>query len=53
MIDNDKPRDTAVEKELAGVPEELLDRDDGAESPDDGDHKLEDAIAKLHPRRVA
>lgn len=47
MIDNDKPRDTAVEKELAGVPEELLDRDDGAESPDDGDHKLEDAIAKL------
>ena len=25
MIDDDKPRDEAVEKELAGVPEELLD----------------------------
>ena len=25
MIDNDNPRDDAVEKELAGVPEELLD----------------------------
>ena len=47
MIDNDKPRDTAVEKELAGVPEELLDREDGVESPADGDHKLEDALAKL------
>ncbi|MGZ3233698.1 MAG: nucleotide exchange factor GrpE [Croceibacterium sp.] len=47
MIDNDKPRDTVVEKELAGVPEELLDRDDGAESSEDGDHKLEDALAKL------
>ncbi|HSQ95359.1 MAG TPA: nucleotide exchange factor GrpE [Croceibacterium sp.] len=47
MIDNDKPRDTAVEKELAGVPEELLDHDDGAESSKDGDHKLEDALAKL------
>ncbi len=26
MIDDDKPRDDAVEKELAGVPEDLLDR---------------------------
>ncbi|MBD3730116.1 MAG: nucleotide exchange factor GrpE [Sphingomonadales bacterium] len=28
MIDNDKPRDEAVEKELAGVPEEFLDKND-------------------------
>ena len=27
MIDNDNPRDEAVEKELEGVPEELLDRE--------------------------
>jgi molecular chaperone GrpE len=31
MIDDDKPRDDAVEKELAGVPEELLEREDGEE----------------------
>jgi len=43
MIDNDKPRDEAVEKELAGVPEELLD----AATDEDGDHKLEDSLAKL------
>ena len=30
MTHNDNPRDEAVEKELAGVPEELLDQDDGA-----------------------
>lgn len=47
MIDNDKPRDEAVEKELAGVPEELLDREGGAETGEDGDHKLEDSLAKL------
>jgi molecular chaperone GrpE len=33
MIDNDKPRDEAVEKELEGVPEEFLDKGVG----DDGD----------------
>ena len=43
MIDNDKPRDEAVEKELAGVPEELLDRGESSE----GDSKLEDSLAKL------
>jgi len=43
MSDNDKPRDEAVEKELAGVPEELLDRE-GGEEPE---HKLEDSLAKL------
>ena len=43
MIDNDKPRDEAVEKELAGVPEELLDRGESGE----GDSKLEDSLAKL------
>jgi molecular chaperone GrpE len=47
MIDNDKPRDEAVEKELAGVPEELLDREGSAEAGDAGDHKLEESIAKL------
>jgi len=47
MIDNDKPRDEAVEQELAGVPEELLDREDGAESGEESDHKLEDSLAKL------
>jgi molecular chaperone GrpE len=31
MDTNEKPRDEAVEKELAGVPEELLDRDEQAE----------------------
>jgi molecular chaperone GrpE len=30
MTQNDNSRDEAVEKELAGVPEELLDQDDGA-----------------------
>ena len=30
MTQNDNPRDEAVEKELAGVPEDLLDQDDGA-----------------------
>jgi molecular chaperone GrpE len=38
MIDDDKPRDEAVEKELAGVPEELLEKDasEGADSTLDG-----------------
>jgi molecular chaperone GrpE len=44
MVENDKTRDEAVEKELAGVPEELLDREgDEGES----EHKLEDALAAL------
>ena len=47
MIDNDKPRDEAVEKELAGVPEELLDREGGAEPGEENDHKFEDSLAKL------
>lgn len=33
MIDNDNPRDEAVEKELAGVPEDML--DDGTEGADE------------------
>jgi len=41
MIDNDKPRDEAVEKELAGVPEELLDREAGQEGT------LDDALNSL------
>ncbi len=47
MIDDDKPRDDAVEKELAGVPEELLDRGEGADAGEENDHKLEDSLAKL------
>ena len=41
MIDEDKPRDDAVEKELAGVPEELLDREGGDEPG------LEEALGAL------
>ena len=45
MIDDDnKPRDDAVEKELAGVPEELLEREESAEA---GDSDLEDSLARL------
>jgi molecular chaperone GrpE len=36
MIDNDKPRDEAVEKELEGVPEELLDREGDQDGGLDG-----------------
>ena len=42
MTGTDEPRDEAVEKELAGVPEELLDK--GGEG--DG-HSLDDALASL------
>ncbi len=44
MIDDDKPRDEAVEKELAGVPEELLDREQDAE---EGETSLDDALSSL------
>jgi molecular chaperone GrpE len=47
MIDDDKPRDEAVEKELEGVPEELLDREGDGEPGAENDHKLEDSLAKL------
>ena len=47
MIDDDKPRDDAVEKELAGVPEELLDREDGAAPDEAGNSKLEEWLAQL------
>ena len=43
MIDNDKPQDEAVEKELEGVPEEML--DDGTEEGEEG--SVDDAIASL------
>jgi molecular chaperone GrpE len=36
MIDNDNPRDEAVEKELEGVPEELLDKEAEGRGPLDG-----------------
>jgi len=41
MIDDDKPRDEAVEKELAGVPEELLEKDAEQEGT------LDDALDSL------
>lgn len=44
MIDNDKPRDEAVDKELAGVPEELLDRDEDRKG---GENSLDDALSSL------
>lgn len=47
MIDDDKPRDDAVEKELAGVPEELLDREERVEAEPEGDSKLDDSLARL------
>ena len=47
MIDDDKPRNDAVEKELAGVPEELLDREEGVEAEPEGDNKLDDSLARL------
>ena len=47
MIDKDKPHDEADEKELAGVPEELLDRNEDGEGEGGLDTGLEDAIASL------
>jgi molecular chaperone GrpE len=45
--ENENPRDEAVEKELAGVPDELLDKGtDGAEG-DQAGHSLENALASL------
>jgi len=43
MIDDGKTRDDAVEKELAGVPEEMLDRGEG----DEGDGTLDEALNSL------
>src|SRR6185436_9649952 len=42
MTGTDEPRDDAVEKELAGVPEELLDKGEDGEG-----HSLDDALASL------
>jgi len=42
MTETDEPRDEAVEKELAGVPEDLLDKGE-----DDEVHSLDDALASL------
>ena len=44
MTGTDEPRDEAVEKELAGVPEELLDK--GDQGGDEG-HSLDDALNSL------
>jgi molecular chaperone GrpE len=42
MTGTDEPRDEAVEKELAGVPEELLDKGEEGSG-----HSLDDALASL------
>ncbi len=42
MTGTDEPRDEAVDKELAGVPEELLDKGEEGEG-----HSLDDALASL------
>ncbi|RPF70289.1 nucleotide exchange factor GrpE [Aurantiacibacter spongiae] len=51
MMDNDKTRDEAVEKELDGVPEEFLDDDgeaaDAAGNSDPEGESLDDALASL------
>ncbi|MEO6040551.1 MAG: nucleotide exchange factor GrpE [Croceibacterium sp.] len=44
MIDNDKSRDDAVEKELAGVPDEMTEMGDGEGPAEDG---IEHALASL------
>ena len=44
MIENDKPQDEAVEKELEGVPEELL---DGGNVDDSAEGSVEDALESL------
>ncbi len=48
MTDNDNPRDDAVEKELQGVPEEMLDLDDEDEADEDGvEGSIAEALASL------
>jgi molecular chaperone GrpE len=47
MIDDDKRRDEAVEKELAGVPEELLEKDAPRDDADSGDATLDEALNSL------
>ncbi|WP_061927762.1 nucleotide exchange factor GrpE [Altererythrobacter epoxidivorans] len=46
MIDNDKPRDEAVEKERDGVPKEFLDGDD-AETANEETSALDTALDRL------
>jgi len=46
MIDNDKPRDEAVEKELEGVPEEFLDKSD-EETVEEETSALDEALGRL------
>ena len=45
MIDNDKPRDEAVEKELEGVPEEFL--DNGEDDEGEETSGLDEALERL------
>ncbi len=48
MIDNDNPRDDAVEKELEGVPEEMIDFDDeDDDDSSDAEGSIAEALASL------
>ena len=47
MIDNDKPRDEAVEKELAGVPEDLLEKDAADDAAAGENPKLDESLVQL------
>ncbi|MBE5072827.1 nucleotide exchange factor GrpE [Erythrobacteraceae bacterium E2-1 Yellow Sea] len=46
MIDNDKPQDEAVEKELSGVPEEFLDQSDEGTAEEETS-ALDEALDRL------
>lgn len=46
MIDNDKPQDEAVEKELSGVPEEFLDQSDEGTAKEETS-ALDEALDRL------
>ena len=49
MVESDKPRDEAAEKELEGVPEKFLDRGEGETDAEDAEEQggLEEALASL------
>jgi molecular chaperone GrpE len=47
MIENENPRDDAVEKELAGVPEELLDKESLGTKDGPGEETIDDALNSL------
>ena len=46
MSDNDRTRDEAVEKELEGVPEDMIEGD-GQDDLDEAEHRLDDVLGLL------